>query len=211
MPKRLLVLAALLLPTLALAQSTPVALPAPTSPDAPAPGPRVMLATSLGDIVIELHPDKAPRTVDNFLQYAQEGFYNGTVFHRVIDNLLIQGGAFTPDLRQKPTRQAIASEANNGLSNQRGTVSAARMPSDPDSATSQFFINVVDNPRLDFSSDASPYTWGYTVFGRVVQGMEVVDRIRAVETGPQEPFARDVPTTPVVIERVELLAPAGGQ
>lgn len=206
MLKRLLVLVALLSPAIAFAQTAPR-----PAEGAPAPGPRVLLVTSLGEITIELYPDKAPRTVDNFLQYAQEGFYNGTVFHRVIDNLLIQGGAFTPDLRQKPARAPIPNEANNGLSNLRGTVTAARMPSDPHSATSQFFINVVDNPRLDFSSEASAYTWGYTVFGRVVQGMEVVDRIRAVETGPQDPFPRDVPKTPVTIQRIALLAPAGAE
>lgn len=204
MLERLLVLAALLLPLPLLAQTAP-------APAEAAPAPRVLLATTLGEITIELYPDKAPRTVENFLQYAREGFYNGTIFHRVIDNLLIQGGAFTPDLRQKPTRAPIPNEANNGLSNLRGTVAAARMPSDPHSATSQFFINVVDNPRLDFSGETSAYTWGYAVFGRVVQGMEVVDRIRAVETGPQEPFPRDVPKTPVIIERVTILAPAGGQ
>ncbi len=204
MLERLLVLAALLLPLPLLAQTAP-------APAEAAPAPRVLLATTLGEITIELYPDKAPRTVENFLQYAQEGFYNGTIFHRVIDNLLIQGGAFTPDLRQKPARAPIPNEANNGLSNLRGTVAAARMPSDPHSATSQFFINVVDNPRLDFSGETSAYTWGYAVFGRVVQGMEVVDRIRAVETGPQEPFPRDVPKTPVIIERVTILAPAGGQ
>lgn len=204
MLERLLVLAALLLPLPLLAQTAP-------APAEAAPAPRVLLATTLGEITIELYPDKAPRTVENFLQYAREGFYNGTIFHRVIDNLLIQGGAFTPDLRQKPTRAPIPNEANNGLSNLRGTVAAARMPSDPHSATSQFFINVVDNLRLDFSGETSAYTWGYAVFGRVVQGMEVVDRIRAVETGPQEPFPRDVPKTPVIIERVTILAPAGGQ
>lgn len=204
MLERLLVLAALLLPLPLLAQTAP-------APAEAAPAPRVLLATTLGEITVELYPDKAPRTVENFLQYAQEGFYNGTIFHRVIDNLLIQGGAFTPDLRQKPARAPIPNEANNGLSNLRGTVAAARMPSDPHSATSQFFINVVDNPRLDFSGETSAYTWGYAVFGRVVQGMEVVDRIRAVETGPQEPFPRDVPKTPVIIERVTILAPAGGQ
>ncbi|MBB5015808.1 peptidylprolyl isomerase [Rehaibacterium terrae] len=206
MLERLLVLAALLLPLPLSAQTAPAAAEA-----TPAPGPRVLLTTTLGEITIELYPDRAPRTVENFLQYAREGHYNGTIFHRVIDNLLIQGGAFTPDLRQKPTRAPIPNEANNGLSNLRGTVAAARMPSDPHSATSQFFINVVDNPRLDFSSETSAYTWGYAVFGRVVQGMEVVDRIRAVETGPQEPFPRDVPKTPVVIERVTILAPAGGE
>lgn len=195
MSLRHLALAALLVPALALAQADD-----PARPEAAKP--RVTLVTSLGEIVLELEPERAPNTVENFLKYARDGHYNGTVFHRVVDNMLIQGGGFTPDLQQKPTRAPIRSEAGNGLLNDRGTLAAARMPSDPHSASAQFFINVVDNPRLNFSSEASAYTWGYTVFGRVIQGMEVVDRIRMVETGPQEPFPRGVPVTPVVIERV---------
>jgi cyclophilin family peptidyl-prolyl cis-trans isomerase len=205
MLKRLLILAALALPTPVLAQDQNVT---PVDTTAPGPGPRARIVTSMGELVIELYPDKSPATVENFLGYAREGFYNGTTFHRVIDNLLIQGGAFTPDLHQKPTRAPIANEANNGLSNLRGTVSSARMPSDPHSATSQFYINVVDNPRLDYSSDANAYTWGYAVFGKVVEGMDMIDRIRAVETAPKAPFPRDVPTTPIVIERIEILPPA---
>lgn len=172
---------------------------------APPAAPRVVLVTSLGEIALELFPDKAPKTVANFLQYAGEGHYNGTLFHRVIDNLLIQGGRYTPDLNPKPVRDAIPNEADNGLSNLRGTIAAARVPSDPDSATSEFFINVVDNPRFDFSDAGSPFTRGYTVFGRVVAGMDVVDRIRAVPTTERAPLPRDVPVEPVVIEQVRVL------
>lgn len=198
----------LLLSLTAVAQTPPPAtqtLAAP--PPAAVAGPRVKLTTSMGEIVLELSPDKAPQTVRNFLQYAQDGFYNGTIFHRVIPDLLIQGGAYTIDLRAKPMRAAIPNEAKGGLSNLRGTITAARA-ADPDSATSQFFINTVDNPRFDYSSDDSDYTRGYTVFGKVVEGMDVVDKIRAVETSAQGGFTRDVPTTPVVIEKVDVLPPA---
>ncbi len=176
---------------------------------AAASAPRVQLHTSEGRIVIELQPERAPRTVENFLQYAREGHYNGTIFHRVIDNLLIQGGRYTPDLQRKPVRAPIANEADNGLSNLRGTVAAARAPSDPDSATSEFFINVVDNPRLDFSGTDSPYTRGYAVFGRVLTGMDVIDRIRAVETEARAPLGQGVPVQPVLVERVEILEAIG--
>jgi cyclophilin family peptidyl-prolyl cis-trans isomerase len=170
-------------------------------------GPRVDLHTSMGDIVVELYPDKAPKTVENFLSYAREGYYNGTVFHRVIDDLLIQGGAYTPDMQKKPAHPPIGNEANNGLSNQRGTISAARGRSAA-SATSEFFINLVDNPRFDFTSDAHEDTSGYTVFGKVISGMNVVDKIRGVKTHPQGKFTSDVPITPVVVDRVEILPPA---
>ena len=209
--KRFLVLAGFMLPALGLAQdtaptaTTPVAVP-PAVP-APVAGPRVALHTSLGDIVLELDPAKAPNSVENFLQYVRDGHYNGTIFHRVIDNFMAQGGGFTADLQQKPTRAPIKNEANNGLSNLRGTVAMART-NDPHSAAAQFFVNVVDNPRLDFVSEQNGFTWGYAVFGKVVEGMETVDKIRAVETGPQGPFARDVPKTAVVIESAEIL-PAG--
>ena len=169
--------------------------------------PRVALHTSMGDIVIELYPDKAPKTVANFLAYAREGFYNGTIFNRVIDDLLIQGGGYTVDLQKKPTHPPIPDEANNGLSNQRGTVAAAHALV-PASATSEFFINLADNPRFDYVSDADATTAGYAVFGKVVSGMDVIDRIRLVKTQPQGKFTSDVPVTPVVIERVEILPPA---
>jgi cyclophilin family peptidyl-prolyl cis-trans isomerase len=170
-------------------------------------GPRVAMHTSMGDIVVELYPDKSPKTVANFLGYAKEGFYNGTVFHRVIDDLLIQGGGYTPDLQKKAAHPPIGNEANNGLSNQRGTIAAARGRT-PSSETSEFFINLVDNPRFDYTSDANDYTWGYTVFGKVVNGMDVVDRIRAVKTHPQGKFTSDVPITAVVIKSVDILPPA---
>lgn len=162
-------------------KTTDIAMPVP---QAAAAGPRVSLQTSAGRIVIELYPDKAPRTVENFLGYVRSGHYNGTIFHRVIGDLLVQGGAFTADLRQKPERAAIANEANNGLSNQRGTIAAARRIGAKDSATAQFFINTVDNPQLDHVSDASPYTAGHCVFGRVVEGMDVVKKILAKPLSP---------------------------
>jgi len=186
------------------ATAQPVAVALPTA----APAPRVTVYTSMGEIVIELAPDKAPATVENFLGYVREGFYNGTIVHRVIDNLLIQGGAYTVDLQAKPTHAPFALESNNGLSNLRGTVAAARAPSAADSATAQFFINVVDNPRFDYSSDSSDFTKGFAVFGKVVSGMDVVDRIRLVPTQAQDPLPRDVPVTPIVIERIEVLAAA---
>lgn len=167
--------------------------------------PQVDLKTSAGTIRVELYPAKAPKSVENFLQYVKDGHYNGTIFHRVIDNFMAQGGGFTADLQRKPTRAPIQNEANNGLSNLRGTIAMART-SDPNSAAAQFFINLVDNPRLDFVSDQNSFTWGYAVFGKVVEGMETVDKIRALETGPQGPFAQDVPKVAVVIERAEVLA-----
>jgi len=170
-------------------------------------GPRVDLHTNMGDIVVELYPDKAPRTVENFLTYAREGYYNGTIFHRVIDDLLIQGGAYTPDLQKKPAHAPIGNEANNGLSNQRGTISAARGRTAA-SETSEFFINLVDNPRFDYTSDAHEDTAGYAVFGKVVSGMDVVDKIRRVQTHPQGKFTADVPVAPVIVEKVEILPAA---
>ncbi len=208
--KRLFMLAGLALPVVTLAQEAAApAAPAAVPAVAPAAtvGPRVALHTNQGDIVLELDPAKAPKSVENFLQYVKDGHYNGTVFHRVIENFMAQGGGFTADLQQKPTRAAIQNEANNGLSNLRGTVAMART-SDPHSAMAQFFINLVDNPRLDYVSDQNGFTWGYAVFGKVVEGMETVDKIRAIPTGPQGPFARDVPTTAIVIEKAEVLAPA---
>lgn len=183
---------------------------APASPaEAPA-APRVALNTNLGRIVIELDVAKAPKSAENYLQYVRDGFYAGTVFHRVIPGFMVQGGGFTADLQLKPTRAAVPNEANNGLSNLRGTVAMART-NEPHSATSQFFVNVVDNQRLDFVSEQNGL-WGYAVFGKVVEGMDVVDKIAALPTGGQGPLPRDVPTEPVVIESAELLVvptPAG--
>ena len=175
---------------------------------APVPSPRVRLVTTMGEIVIELDAAAAPRTVENFLAYAREGHYNGTVFHRVVPGLLVQGGGFTADLQPRPSRAPIPNEAGNGLLNRRGALAAARDRGVSESATTQFFINLADNPNLDPSPGDSPYTAGYAVFGRVVLGLEVLDRIAAVPTGPQGAFSAWVPTTPVLIERVDLLEPA---
>lgn len=213
---RNLLLTSLLLPAFALAQDTAAtdettAAPATSEATAPAENPRVALHTNLGDIVLELDAAKAPVSSENFLTYVKDGFYNGTVFHRVIDNFMAQGGGYTSDLQPKPTRAPIRNEANNGLSNLRGTVAMART-GDPHSATAQFFINLVDNPRLDYVSDENGMTWGYAVFGKVVEGMDVVDQIRAIPTGGQGPFRTDVPTQPVLIERAERVdAPAAAE
>lgn len=191
---------------LALAMPLPAAPPsAPATGAAPVP-PRVLMVTSLGEMVLELDPVAAPLTVANFLAYAREGHYNGTTFHRVVPGLLIQGGGFTPDLQQKPVRHPVPHEGGNGLTHRRGSIAAARDRGVLDSATTQFFINLADNPQFDGQPGSQdPYTAGYTVFGRVVQGMEVLDRIAAVPTGAQGPFDAWVPRTPVVIERVQLI------
>jgi len=165
--------------------------------------PRVVLHTSAGEIELELFPDKAPVTVENFLGYARSGFYDGTIFHRVISHFMIQGGGFTPDMQKKATGEPITNEADNGLSNKRGTIAMART-NHPHSATAQFFINVQDNIALDFTSEADPRGWGYAVFGQVTRGMEVVDEIRFVPTARKGPYG-DVPVEPVVIERAEVL------
>ena len=156
----------------------------------------------MGPIVVELYPDKAPATVENFVQYVRDGHFNGTVFHRVIPNFMIQGGGFASDMREKPTRGPVKSEAGNGLRNAAGTLAMARTP-DPHSASAQFFINLADNAFLDFKAPtASGY--GYTVFGKVVSGMDVVMKIAAVRTGPRPPHD-DVPLKPVVIEGARLV------
>jgi peptidyl-prolyl cis-trans isomerase A (cyclophilin A) len=157
----------------------------------------VRLQTSAGDIVLKLQPDKAPRTVENFLQYVRAGHYDGTVFHRVIESFMIQGGGFDAQMNQKPTRPPIPLEARNGLNNVRGTVAMARTAV-PDSATAQFFINVVDNAFLDAANARDGN--GYAVFGQVVAGMDVVDRIRAVPTTSRGPH-QNVPTMPVTIRK----------
>ena len=166
-----------------------------------AAAPRVLLATSLGDITIQLDAEKAPKTVANFLDYVKSGHYDGTVFHRVIGGFMIQGGGFTPDMVQKPTKAPIALESRNGLKNERGTVAMART-SVPDSATSQFFINVVDNAMLDQANARDGQ--GYAVFGRVVTGMDVVDRIRAVETTSVGGH-QNVPAKPVLIRSATIV------
>ena len=158
--------------------------------------PRVVLETNHGNIILELYPDKAPQSVGNFLAYVDEGYYSGTIFHRVIDGFMIQGGGFTDDMTQKSTKNGVPNEADNGLKNSRGTVAMART-TDPHSATSQFFINLEDNAPLDHT-DKTPRGWGYTVFGKVVEGMDVVDAIAKAPTGTVGPF-RDVPSETVVI------------
>lgn len=157
---------------------------------------KVKLTTSMGDIVIELNAAKAPKSVDNFLQYVKAGHYNGTIFHRVIENFMIQGGGMTVDSKEKPTRDPIPLESTNGLVNERGSVAMARTM-DPNSATSQFFINVKDNDFLNAAKSRDGF--GYTVFGKVIEGMDVVDKIRAVRTGPN-----DAPIESVIIKQVTL-------
>ena len=164
------------------------------SPD----NPQVTIHTSSGDIRVELYPEQSPASVENFLQYANDGFYEGTIFHRVIDHFMIQGGGFAAGMERKPTRDPIVNEADNGLQNLRGTLAMART-NEINSATSQFFINVELNGALDHVSTDNSRTWGYAVFGQVIEGMDVVDDIRFVETGP-----RDEPLEPVFIESVEV-------
>ena len=167
-------------------------------------GPKVEFKTNLGNFVVDLDSDKAPKTVNNFLAYVKSGFYNGTVFHRVINGFMVQGGGFTTDLVQKPTQPPVVSEAQNGLKNQIYTIAMART-SDPDSATAQFYINVKDNPGLDFPNAMGN---GYTVFGKVISGTQTIDKIKLVPTGvASTPRGRmaDVPNTPVVIESATIL------
>jgi cyclophilin family peptidyl-prolyl cis-trans isomerase len=169
--------------------------------DPEAAGPvRVAIKTSLGDIILDLDKAKAPITVANFLSYAEEGFYDGTIFHRVIGNFMIQGGGFTEDMQQKKTKAGIENEWKNGLSNVNGSISMARLGNQPNSATSQFFINVKDNSFLDQPRDGA----GYAVFGQVVEGMDVVDKIKAVKTHTAGRMG-DVPVEPVVINSVVLV------
>jgi peptidyl-prolyl cis-trans isomerase B (cyclophilin B) len=162
----------------------------------------IRITTTLGDIDIELDYDKAPKSAANFEQYARDGHFNGTLFHRVIDGFMIQGGGLLPDMSSKPTRDPIENEANNGLKNVMGSLSMARTP-DPHSATSQFFINVADNAFLDFTSPTSQ-GWGYAVFGKVVDGMDVVNKIKNVATGSRGGH-QDVPVEDIVIEKVEII------
>jgi len=184
--------AALLLAGATLALSLPLAATAANAI-------KVKLSTSAGDIVLELYPDKAPKSVENFLQYVRDKHYDGTVFHRVMDGFMIQGGGFTADLQQKPTRASIPLEASNGLKNDRGTIAMART-ANPNSATAQFFINLVNNAPLNAPS---PDGHGYAVFGKVVAGMDVVDKIKGVAVGNQGPH-QNVPKTPVTILKATL-------
>ncbi|MBK9188728.1 MAG: peptidylprolyl isomerase [Phycisphaerales bacterium] len=161
----------------------------------------IEMKTSVGTIALTLDPQKAPVSAANFAQYAKDGHYDGTIFHRVIDGFMIQGGGFTPDMTQKPTRPGIANEWKNGLKNTRGTIAMARLGGKADSATSQFFINVADNGFLD---RPQPDGAAYAVFGKVTRGMEVVDQIKGVATGTRAGMG-DVPATPIVIESVRVV------
>lgn len=201
-PFHTLLLSSLLLPALAFAQDK--AGPAAGAATDAAPV-KAVISTSMGDIAIEMYPDKTPKTVENFLQYVNSGFYEGTVFHRVIENFMIQGGGLTADLHEKPRNvPSVANEGKNCIGNARGTIAMART-ADPHSASSQFFINVVDNPRLDYSASQGPVNWGYCAFGKVTSGMDVVDRIRELKTGARAPFNADVPLETVTIEKVTLV------
>ncbi len=172
-----------------------------------AANPEVELKTNMGTITLELYPDKAPKTVENFLQYVKDGFFKGTIFHRVINGFMVQGGGFTPDFAQKKPRAPVPNEANNGLKNELGTIAMART-SDPNSATAQFFINHKNNEFLNHTTP-TPQGWGYTVFGKVTKGMDVVNKIAALETGAMGPFQSDVPRKQVIIEDAKIIG--GGQ
>jgi len=165
--------------------------------------PSVEVVTSMGSIQLELYPGKAPKSVENFLAYVKKGFYNGTIFHRVISDFMIQGGGFDASYNKKPTRGPITNEADNGLKNDRGTLAMART-SEPHSATAQFFINVKDNDALNHKSKDGA-GWGYCVFGKVTKGMDTVDKIRAVPTGAGGPFPKDAPLKQVVIKKARVL------
>jgi len=172
------------------------------------PNPKVLIKTNQGDITVELDAAKAPKSVENFVAYVKAGQYDGTIFHRVIDNFMIQGGGYTTELVPKGgERGPIQNEATNGLSNLRGTLAMARTM-DPHSATSQFFINVVDNKALDHVSTADGRTWGYAVFGKVISGMEVVDKIKVMPTSMFSPEFQNLPRPYVVIEKATLIEEA---
>lgn len=158
----------------------------------------VTFKTNYGDFTLELFADKAPKTVENFLSYVEDGFYDNTIFHRVINGFMIQGGGFTADMEQKDTKDTIENEANNGVANEKGTIAMART-NDPHSATAQFFINVSDNDFLNHTSE-SVNGWGYCAFGKVTEGMDVVEKIKNVKTGSHG-YHQDVPVEPVIIEK----------
>jgi len=173
------------------------------APAAFADNPKLLMRTGKGDVTLELYPDQAPETVKNFLAYVEAGFYTGTIFHRVIEGFMIQGGGFDQAMRKKTTRAPIKNEADNGLKNRRGTIAMARTPK-PHSATAQFFINHKDNAFLDHKSK-DRRGWGYAVFGKVIDGMDVVDRIAATPTGPGGQFPKDVPEDTILIEEITRL------
>ncbi len=194
-------------PSAFLVLTLAVASPAGLAEAAGADNPHVLLRTSEGDILLQLDRANAPLSVENFLAYVDQGHYSGTIFHRVISNFMIQGGGFDTNFNQKQTRPTIRNEADNGLKNVRGTIAMART-SNPHSATAQFYINTVDNPSLDHRAPTQD-GWGYTVFGRVIDGMETVDRIRKIPTASGGPFRSDVPSRSVVIESAERVAAPG--
>lgn len=202
----MLILAASLLGSVAFAQTPaqPVATPAPAAISAPAAPQQVLLSTNLGDIVIELNAARAPKTVENFLGYVRSSHYDGTVFHRVIPDFMIQGGGYMTSLSYKSTREPVVNEANNGLKNLKGTVAMART-GDPNSATSQFFINTVDNSFLNYTGPQDGRTWGYCVFGKVVQGMDVVEKIRKVQTVAKSAEFTNLPVESVVIQKATVM------
>ncbi len=184
----------------AFAQAVDQRSKAPAREEGTVENPIILMKTSMGDITIELFRDKAPTTVENIVGYVEEKFYDGTIFHRVIPGFMIQGGGFTEELVQKKAKDPIQNEANNGLSNTRGTVAMARM-NPPHTASCQFFINVADNLFLDYFDENK---WGYCVFGEVIEGMDVVEKIKDVKTGRREPLPSDVPLETVLIESVTL-------
>jgi cyclophilin family peptidyl-prolyl cis-trans isomerase len=166
---------------------------------------QILMETTAGDIVLELYDEDAPQTVANFLAYVEDGRYEGTVFHRVIDGFMIQGGGYDKELKKVPSNEPITNEANNGRKNSRGSIAMART-SDPHSATNQFFINLVDNDFLNHTAESSQ-GWGYTAFGQVVEGMDVVDSIGKAQTGASGPFPKDVPVETILIEKVSIKQP----
>jgi peptidyl-prolyl cis-trans isomerase B (cyclophilin B) len=166
------------------------------------PAAHILMTTTVGPMTLELDADNAPKTVENFLSYVSNGFYDGTIFHRVINNFMVQGGGFTADMEQKATQAPIENEANNGLKNARGTIAMARTQ-DPHSATAQFFINVQDNDFLNHTGE-NMQGWGYAVFGKVTEGEDVLDKIRCVQTGNQAGH-QDVPVEPIIIESVTVI------
>ena len=167
------------------------------------PAAHILMTTTVGSMTLELDADNAPKTVENFLSYVSNGFYDGTIFHRVINNFMVQGGGFTADMEQKAPQAPIENEANNGLENARGTIAMARTQ-DPHSATAQFFINVQDNDFLNHTGE-NMQGWGYAVFGKVTDGEDVLDKIRCVQTGSQAGH-QDVPAEPIIIESVTVIA-----
>jgi cyclophilin family peptidyl-prolyl cis-trans isomerase len=171
------------------------------------PAPQVLVQTAMGDITLELDPAHAPVSVDNFLRYVNERHFDGTIIYRVVPGFVIQAGSFNPDLSERPAHEPIALEANNGLSNLRGTIALAR-DNNPASATAEFFINLADNVRLDHHADDTENKTGYAVFGRVIAGMDVVDRIAMVPLGDKGPFAGAAPVMPIEIRQVSVIAPA---